>query len=426
MENDLILLCAILAITITTLLLLTALACSAYFIFKTMRLWKNHKDSTQKTKQSFLLFNITTVIVFIFAAIFIWIECWSTIIAKPYDFFSHFGTKIDNVIILLYFAMLLYLFGKYCLYFILYLRLKLVLHDSIFAFEPVQYKIIQSIIWLGILFSLLSALVASVPLTTTMVYTARVVLYSTYLLLDLLTPIWLNTMFVIKYLQIGKFLQDTRNQLSVGQKSHVKVSPNINRTSIKSHTSEKKTSKPSKNVTNQKLTMLSVGSSSGSHDKNTTINIHESRQSANNNIDNDNSSKNNNDRNNDTTDNSNINNAINNHNNGNSNDNISVNRKLLEKLSRFTVLSILVAISTMSVIIGLIIQTVWYINLDNSETIKEPGFGWLLLLFDSCINAICLVLYFPISKWIMEKYLCCHNQLQLKCLLKCIKNDDNL
>ena len=458
MDNDVILSCAFLTIIITTLLLLTALACSAYFIFKTTVLWKSRKDLTQKTNQSFLLFNMMTIIVFVLAAIFIWVECLSTIITTPYDFFINFGTKFGGVILFLYFAMLLYLFGKYCLYFVLYLRLKLVLNDSIFAFAPHQYKIIKSIIWLGIIFGILSTLMVSLPWPPdiTMMYTIRVVVYSTYLLLDLLAPIWLNTMFVWKFLQIGKFLQDTRDQLSVGQRSHPEQSPNINHTSTERHASEKTKAKAKsfKKEKTSKLAMVVIVSNSiiscdqcdgknhncihnqsnmEGRDKNTDVNTSENRENVTNSSAN--RSKNNNEtknynissKNNNDNDNNNDNTQNNSHvlegddnHSMNQNQNININRKLLNKLSRYTLLSIIVAISTMSVIIGLIL-TIWYINSHDSENIKEPGFEWPLLLVDSCVNTICLVLYFPISKWIMDKYLCCHNQLQLKYLLKCVE-----
>ena len=340
------------------------------------------KDSNlEKTKQSFIRFNLFTVLLFTLAGTTIWMECLLTLLSTPNRFLAKFETDLSLI------SLIFYLPAKWCLYFILYLRLKLVLKDSQFAYSDKHYFKIRVAIWVSILSGVTAAISSLMTSSKVLILMAFAVGFI-FLILDLLIPLWLNIMFIYKFFQIGRFVQSTRKQLSI----KVQVSNTAN-TMTTSTDTKKITDCNNTNI--NKNSQLSINSE-------TNINIMHNNSESNYNINTDGhveiavltvgSSNNMNSNSNHTSQ------PVTSQYSHNSNDNL-----LLQRVSKFAVLSLVIAISSIA-FLGALIAQFFIISMKGVDNV--PPIGWLTMHTDSCINVVCLVLYFPFANWVVKRCLC--------------------
>ena len=281
----------------------------------------NEAKNQGQTKGSFIQLNRVTIVMFTLAGACLWIDGLITFLTK-------FETELPVIII----AAMFYLPAKWCLYFILYLRLKLVLKDSQFAYSDKHYLKIRIAIWLSIFSGITAAISSTILLEAIVAFSSG----SLFLLLDIIIPLWLNIMFIYKFFQIGKFVILTRQQLSINK---------------------------------NKLNMNDIPpTTNGSITNNNNNNSH------------------------------NINSKTSAHGDGNYKLNL-----LLQRVSKFSILSLIIAISSITCLGVFIAQ---FIIIGTNDTDNVLPITVLTIQTDSCINVVCLVLYFPFAKWIAKRCLC--------------------
>ena len=274
----------------------------------------------------------------------------------------------DNIQISSLLGAFFYLLAKYLLYFVLYLRLYHVLKDSMFNYSQSFYAKIQAVILVSFICAISAILFRLID-----VWIGILIASTIYFLIDLLFPIWLNILFIKKLYQIGVFVINSSKLKSTSMTTR-SDQDNNEKTAEKSNQSQESQLQGSQGSKESKESKESKGSN-GSQPQ-TTMNHLKTTSNKINKI------------------------SENNMNPTSSNTKREGQRKpvatdkLLQTISRFSVLSFLIIISSL---IFLIVTTIVSFSIgDDTDTgggLARP-IVWNLMVLDACTNEICLILYF--------------------------------
>lgn len=109
---------------------------------------------------------------------------------------------------------------------------------------------------------------------------------------------------------------------------------------------------------------------------------------------------------------------------------VSQHGKLLRVVARFSLLTMLIAVSSVLCIVWMIIMVVMHsndddksgmtdnVNINIRDILVSSSIRWTLMSVDACANVVCLVFYFPFSLKVIRCLCpCC----KLECFTKCLK-----
>ena len=160
---------------------------------------RQYRTKFSKYMKTLICLNWTGITFFTVSNVFILAE-YIRSVALNRDF-----TKFleDDMQVLLYGPAIFYMSGKWLVYFILYMHLKLTLKKSAYNYSDATYSRLKAAIWLEIVCSLLMT-VLFISFDYGVGYYAALCAGLTFLLLDIFVPVCLNVLFLQRTYQIGK------------------------------------------------------------------------------------------------------------------------------------------------------------------------------------------------------------------------------
>ena len=191
------------------------------------------QQSKSKTTIKVFFINFVCVTTFTIVSIIIAIHSviilYHTLQPNAYAYDTYTGQFIkdfeaDQMQTQLVISILLYLFAKYLMYFILYLRLFYLLVGSMFAYSDKLYLLIKSSIILNIIFPLMALMFSTNKDEISKILTN--IFRALYLLLDIGIPIWLNILFIKKLYEIGSFFMQPIGDIAIAGKSATATNSN--------------------------------------------------------------------------------------------------------------------------------------------------------------------------------------------------------
>ena len=387
--------------------------CSSIVALSVILFWCHHSMMTQlkqqvkkmrnptatrsqktKYKTTIKLFSISWVSVITFTAVTIGIAIHCvTILSDQYSSFVH-DFEATNLETTLLVSILFYLLGKFLIYFVLYLRLFFLLFGSMFAYSNKLYLLIKLVMTANIIVALLAFGFSigedNISILLTNIF--RLI----YLLFDIGIPIWLNILFIKKLYQIGNFFMQPVDTAS--------VTVTTTATPARTHSSVEDNDPSRRNLNLASYSVSPETSTNG--DTSTTnrdIDVDVDRMTT-------------------TTTNTNTNMNRQKASSGMVKHVLKTprNRKLLGHVARLSVLSTTIAVSSF-IFLGVsgVYTTIQHVR--DRATLMNVIL-WITMSIDSCINVVCLILYFDFAISLYNQICgkCCKTRCVATVLPKCI------